>query len=187
MAGGGDGAQTSGWMDVVRPALRMKMKKYGGDNIRFSLLALVDDQYQAASDEFELLKREKRALERRLNEVYPDGWESLVREEGGSIIISADSTFFCFVSQVDPHILALANEAFTEAAVHGPTFGPDFGPRGLKKDMSVLDMPERQLINAWQDCVKAALPAKIAVQDEVSKSVRAHVCVSLILNFFLVA
>lgn len=38
-----------GWMDVVRPALRMKMEKYGasgkndGSNIRFNLLAIVDD------------------------------------------------------------------------------------------------------------------------------------------------
>jgi ubiquitin carboxyl-terminal hydrolase L5 len=36
-----------GWMDVVRPALRMKMEKYGGSandgsNIRFSLLAIVE-------------------------------------------------------------------------------------------------------------------------------------------------
>ena len=68
-----------GWMDVVRPALRMKMEKYGGSgndgsNIRFSLLAIVDDLYQKASDELELLKREKISLERRM-EV---GWETLV-------------------------------------------------------------------------------------------------------------
>lgn len=68
-----------GWMDVVRPALRMKMEKYGGSgndgsNIRFSLLAIVDDLYQKASDELELLKREKIGLERKM-EV---GWEALV-------------------------------------------------------------------------------------------------------------
>ena len=68
-----------GWMDVVRPALRMKMEKYGGSgnagsNIRFSLLAIVDDLYQKASDELELLRREKIALERRMEA----GWESLV-------------------------------------------------------------------------------------------------------------
>lgn len=71
-----------GWMDVVRPALRMKMEKYGGSgndgsNIRFSLLAIVDDLYQKASDELELLKREKIALERRM-EV---GWETSVSFE----------------------------------------------------------------------------------------------------------
>ena len=69
-------------MDIVRPVIKVKMRKYGGSadggDIRFSLLALVDDHYQAASDELELLKREKKALERRLDEAYPDGWSSKV-------------------------------------------------------------------------------------------------------------
>ena len=68
-----------GWMDVVRPALRMKMEKYGGapeggDNIRFSLLAIVDGLYEQASDDLEMLKRERIALERRLSR----GWEEEV-------------------------------------------------------------------------------------------------------------
>jgi ubiquitin carboxyl-terminal hydrolase L5 len=71
------------WMDVVRPALRMKMRKYGGaaeggNNIRFSLLALVNGRYQAVSDELEILKREKSALERRLDDEFPDGWHDNV-------------------------------------------------------------------------------------------------------------
>ena len=69
-------------MDVVRPVIKMKMRKYGGGaeggDIRFNLLALVDDHYQAASDELELLKREKKALERRLDEVDPEGWKGQV-------------------------------------------------------------------------------------------------------------
>lgn len=68
------------WMDVVRPALRMKMEKYGGSggdesNIRFSLLAIVDDIFQKASDELEFLKREKISLERRMG----SEWEARVR------------------------------------------------------------------------------------------------------------
>lgn len=64
-------AQNSDWMSVARPALRMKMERYGGSatsgtNIRFSLLAIVDDLYQKASDELEFLKREKVVLERKL-------------------------------------------------------------------------------------------------------------------------
>ncbi|KAF9815128.1 hypothetical protein IEO21_04746 [Rhodonia placenta] len=70
----------NGWMDIVRPALRMKMQKYtsGSDHIRYSLLAIVDDRYQKASDELELLKRERHALERRLNNVHPEGWSHKV-------------------------------------------------------------------------------------------------------------
>ncbi len=72
-----------GWMDTVRPALRMKMDKYGGSgsdgsNIRFSLLAIVDDMYQKAHDEFEFLKRDRRVLERSMDESAPD-WVQNVR------------------------------------------------------------------------------------------------------------
>ena len=83
----GGASSTKGWMDVVRPALRMKMKKYGGsskgDNIRFSLLALVDDQYQMANDDLEIVKRERRALERRLDDVDQHDWRSKVRKFWG--------------------------------------------------------------------------------------------------------
>jgi ubiquitin carboxyl-terminal hydrolase L5 len=72
-------AEKKTWMDVVRPALRMKMQKYGGaeggNNIRFCLLALVDGLYEKASDNLEFLKRERIAIQRRMN----PGWESLVR------------------------------------------------------------------------------------------------------------
>jgi ubiquitin carboxyl-terminal hydrolase L5 len=68
-------ASTDGWMAVARPALRMKMQKYGGESIQFSLLALVDDQYQLANDKLEMLRREKEALERRLNADFgQDEW-----------------------------------------------------------------------------------------------------------------
>lgn len=75
-----DASQTkNSWTDVVRPALRMKMDKYGGSgddgsNIQFSLLAIVDDGYQTAFDNLELLKREKASIEKRL----PQGWETQV-------------------------------------------------------------------------------------------------------------
>jgi ubiquitin carboxyl-terminal hydrolase L5 len=57
----------------------MKMDKYGGSgddgsNIRFSLLAVVDDGYQGSLDELEFLKREKASLEKRLE----SGWEAQV-------------------------------------------------------------------------------------------------------------
>lgn len=70
---------SSGWMDVVRPALRMKMRKYGGaaegGNIRFSLLALVQGSYEKASDEFVYLRKDKEKLEQRIGM----DWASKVR------------------------------------------------------------------------------------------------------------
>lgn len=71
------------WMDVVRPVLRMKMRRYGGGDdetgsIRFNLLAIVDDQFCKLSDKLELLRRERNALERKLGGAYPEGWENKV-------------------------------------------------------------------------------------------------------------
>lgn len=70
-------SNVDGWEDVVRPALRLKMAKYGGDatgSIQFNLLALVQDRYEAKSDELEHLKRDKMAIERRLNTEYVGDW-----------------------------------------------------------------------------------------------------------------
>ena len=71
------------WMDVVRPVLRMKMRKYGGGDaetgsIRFNLLAIVEDQFCRLSDKLELLKRERNTLHRKLNDAYPEGWDDKV-------------------------------------------------------------------------------------------------------------
>lgn len=69
-------------MDIVRPVIKQKMRKYGGGenavDIRFNLLALVDDRYQKSSDKLELLKREKEVLERRLQEAELNGWPGKV-------------------------------------------------------------------------------------------------------------
>ena len=76
-------AANQSWMDVVRPVLRMKMRKYGGGDdengsIKFNLLAIVKDQFCKVSDQLELLKRERNSLERRLNDTYPEGWDDQV-------------------------------------------------------------------------------------------------------------
>jgi ubiquitin carboxyl-terminal hydrolase L5 len=70
-------------MDVVRPVLKMKMRKYGGGDeetgsIRFNLLAIVKDPFCKVSDQLELLKRERDILERQLNTTYPEGWRDRV-------------------------------------------------------------------------------------------------------------
>ena len=68
-AGGGGRA---GWMDAVRPALRRRMRAVrGGGHIQYSLLAVVEDAYPRASDALEALKRERAALERRLDAEFP--------------------------------------------------------------------------------------------------------------------
>ena len=58
----------------------MKMNKYGGENeedIRFNLLALVQDRYETYSDQLEVLKRQKGAIERQLDS-KSSGWRTEV-------------------------------------------------------------------------------------------------------------
>ena len=45
------------WTDIVRPALHRRMQRLQrNDHIRYNLLAIVEDQYERASDRLELLK-----------------------------------------------------------------------------------------------------------------------------------
>ena len=43
--------------------------------------------------------------------------------------------------------------------------------------MDILNIPERKLLGAWDVCVKSAMPAKVAVEDEIAKAVQQHVSV----------
>ncbi|KAI0643237.1 cysteine proteinase [Trametes meyenii] len=156
---GGMGSR-AGWMDVVRPALQRRMQavlQSGAEHIQYNLLAIVDDPYTSASDALEMLKRERVALERRLGDAFPDGW----------------------ADKVDPTLLASAPSAFSTALRpdgRGPgrVYAPDFGARKMERDMAVLDMPVRRLAPAWDVCVRAALEAKVAVEEEIEKSCRAQ-------------
>ncbi|KAL1943721.1 hypothetical protein VTO73DRAFT_4166 [Trametes versicolor] len=155
-----DPTSRAGWMDVVRPALQRRMQtvlQSGAEHIQYNLLAIVDDQYLRTSDELEMLKRERAAIERRLAQSDTEGW----------------------TDKVDPALLASASEAFAttlrpRAQEAGKVFAPDFGARKMEKELAILDMPERKLAPAWENCVRAALSAKVAVEEETEKSRRAQ-------------
>lgn len=67
------------WIDAVRPALRGRMDALStGGDIRFNLLAIAPDAYQARMDDFELGKREITFLERRLQAEFGDSWGPMV-------------------------------------------------------------------------------------------------------------
>ncbi|CAL1702373.1 unnamed protein product [Somion occarium] len=152
-AGGPSGRQ--GWMDVVRPALKLKMQRHlsgeAREQIRYNLLAIVDDQYMKFSDALEMQKRERSALERRLDKEYPNSWSDKVNE---NLLVNASQVFSTSVHSSDL----------------GPTYAQDFGSRKMVKDMSILDMPVRSLPSAWEACVQAAMAAKVSVEDEITKS-----------------
>ncbi|KZT01927.1 cysteine proteinase [Laetiporus sulphureus 93-53] len=155
---GGPSDARNSWMDVVRPALRMRMQQYTAsesDHIRYNLLAIVDDRYCAASDKLELLKRERNTLERRLRETYPEGW----------------------ADKVDQTLYTCAADAFATCvrpASEGTVFSEDFGSRKMDREIAILDMPARSLPTAWEACVQAALSAKVAVEDEITKAREAN-------------
>lgn len=139
------------------------MQKYGGaadggSNIRFSLLAIVDGVYEKASDEWAFRKKERAVLERRLCDMSDggQGWQSMV----------------------DPELWNAAGHAFGEndAFQHNNVFAHDFGARKMERDREILEMgSEEQLLRAWEECVKSAMRAKVAVEDELTKAQRDHV------------
>jgi len=45
----------------------------------------------------------------------------------------------------------------------------------MERDLEIMNMPERDLIPAWERCVQNALRAKVTVEDEVAKGIRANV------------
>lgn len=100
---GSDMAVNRSWMDVVRPVLRMKMRKYGGGDdengsIKFNLLAIVKDQFCKVSDQLELLKRERSALERGLDKNYPGGWGNEVSHFSPISTLGNVADAFCSIS-----------------------------------------------------------------------------------------
>ncbi|KAK0218827.1 cysteine proteinase [Armillaria fumosa] len=149
----GDVSATTEWMDVVRPALRTKMRKYGGGgddgghDIRFSLLAIVDDAYEKASDEWEYWRSERRQLERRLEE----GWQK----------------------EVDPTLLSAAANVFDGGG--GQKFASDFASKRNDRDRHILNMDQDALRRAWEQCVSNAMKAKVALEEEMTKARRDHV------------
>jgi len=144
------------WMDVVRPVLRMKMRKYGGGDdengsIRFNLLAIVKDQFCKFSDQLELLKRERNTLERHLDEAYPEGWGD----------------------KVDPTLLNSAADVFTtSASFQNPTpavFASDFGEQKQRRNLQIINTPGEELPGLWERCIENALSIKTSVEDELEK------------------
>ena len=75
-------------------------------------------------------------------------------------------------------MLASATTAF-ETSIQpqtlGRTFAKDFASRKLEQDIKILDMPARNLVSAWETCVKAAANAKGAVEEEIVTAKHANV------------
>ncbi|KAH6902673.1 ubiquitin C-terminal hydrolase [Coprinopsis sp. MPI-PUGE-AT-0042] len=140
-----DGDVRDTWTDVVRPALRMKMDKYGGSgddgsNIRFSLLAVVDDVYQVTFDELEFLKREKASLEKRLE----TGWETQVDLVFWEATVSANGRGALLLEPGEP-------------------YSSEFASKRMERDVTIMNMSQADIARAI-----------VTIEDELSKTKANH-------------
>ena len=61
----------------------------------------------------------------------------------------------------------------------GKTFAQDFGARKMDRDIAVMELPDEELVPAWEACVRKANSAKVAVEDELAKAIRSNVSVPI--------
>ena len=85
--------------------------------------------------------------------------------------------------QVDPTLLSSAPTIFSPSSP-GTVYAPDFGARKLQRNIEILRMSKEELRSAWEDCVRAGMRAKVGVEDELGKGVRANVSLFLFLFLF---
>lgn len=89
-----DTADSDRWIDILVQALTLRMNPASSNGteggITFNVLAVVDSKYTVACDEYQLLKRERKALERRMGELIGNGgrWEDRVRLSTASRVIT---------------------------------------------------------------------------------------------------
>ncbi|KDR66157.1 hypothetical protein GALMADRAFT_148068 [Galerina marginata CBS 339.88] len=143
-----------------------EMWKYGGSgsdgiNIRFSLLAIVNDTYHTTSDELEFLKRERVALERRVHVLLME--ERAVPEEGQ------------YYRSTPPSCKQ------PRTRLRGPTaWTPREGRMPLRAGwggtyIEILRMTHpHEAVRAWETCVREPVHAKVGLEDEFGKGVRAN-------------
>ncbi|XP_006457111.1 hypothetical protein AGABI2DRAFT_212373 [Agaricus bisporus var. bisporus H97] len=136
------------WMDVVRPALRIKMAKYGGSGleggeIRFSLLAVASDALMKLTDELEFLKIDKGKLESHMGK----GWEQ----------------------KVDPTLLRESETILEYPVLDGYQHPPGFAAKRMLRDLEFSEMSQDELKSTWQTVIRNAIQSKSALQDEVMR------------------
>ncbi|KAF9530076.1 hypothetical protein CPB83DRAFT_789076 [Crepidotus variabilis] len=161
------------WMDIVRPALRMKMEKYGGSgmddsNIRFSLLAIVDDSYLKAHDDFELLRRERQSLENQMNQESPH-WQQNVES---SLLGIADQLF----SRGNHPAFKSSHPGASLTGNDGrlPGFSKSFGSKWMNRQIELMELPSSSRPLRWATCVQNAMRIRTVLEDEINKAAKSN-------------
>ncbi|KAG9001634.1 hypothetical protein FRB90_011581 [Tulasnella sp. 427] len=138
------------WLEVVRPAIRTKIESLqgSGHDIRFNLLALVEGGWEKRSEEFELLRREKRALERRLDEMDPN-WKVKMQSSASYVEIDA-----CFAARDDP----------------GASEAQGFAGKSMGRYMQIQKLPQERLIPELLRCYEEARSTLVLLREEQDKA-----------------
>lgn len=45
----------------------------------------------------------------------------------------------------------------------------------MERDLEIMKMSEEEAVRAWEECIQNAVKAKVALEDELMKSVRSNV------------
>jgi len=53
-------------------------------------------------------------------------------------------------------------------------YAKDFGSRKMDQDLKILQMSQKDLVSTWETCIQNGMRAKIAVEDELAKGMRAN-------------
>ena len=83
---------------------------------------------------------------------------------------------------MDGALLATASTTFetsAQSSALGRTFSKDFASRKLEMELKLLEIPSRSLPSAWETCVKSAIPARAAVEEEITTAKHGHVRLTL--------
>lgn len=81
----------------------------------------------------------------------------------------------CYL-QVDPTLLSSAPTIFSSPLPldGGLVYAPDFGARKQQRNIEILQMSKEELVRAWEECVRSGMRAKVGLEDEIGKGVRAN-------------
>ncbi|KAG8998324.1 hypothetical protein FRB93_013800 [Tulasnella sp. JGI-2019a] len=147
----GDVPAHSSWLDVVRPAIQMKMHQIQqqGEDIRFNLMAIVEGMWEKRSDEIEMLRREKTTLERRLD-AECEGWKTKLE---------------------DAELLQQA-AILEDPSTFNKPFDPAFGFQKQQKQMVILNLPADQFQDTWVRVVRDAKDKRLLLDEETEKAQR---------------
>jgi len=74
---------------------------------------------------------------------------------------------------VDPALYESSKSTFVVAHQSKP-YAKDFGAQKMDRDLQILKMAPNDLVSAWRTCIQNGIRAKIAVEDELAKGMRAN-------------